>query len=354
MDLTKLDKWADLLLDTGKKNNLVNFRDSKISSVEIIAPSYESIFSKACNGSTFEVFDPKIDDYGEEEETPKKLLTKKEYFEKYEPKLKKLNQILVYNIDSNPISAIKNISKKAKSAIDETGVNIAYVAFGFIYWKEDNEKELNYRAPILLLPVSFSRKSSIDPFKISIIDDEVILNPTFAFKLNQEKGIHLPEYQDEPLKEYFIKIANIVKGLGWKVSSSCKIGTFSFQKINMYRDLKDNKEEIVKNNNVLALLGENVPSMNANVSNLNVEDVDLLDLHNVVDADSSQGKAIAYVKKGVSFVLQGPPGTGKSQTITNIIAECLNDGKKVLFVSEKLAALEVVYDKLEKAGLAEF
>ena len=81
---------------------------------------------------------------------------------------------------------------------------------------------------------------------------------------------------------------------------------------------------------------------------------DLTELHNVVDADSSQSEAIEMAKEGKSFVLQGPPGTGKSQTITNIIAECLSDGKTVLFVSEKLAALSVVYDKLKKAGLEEF
>ena len=80
----------------------------------------------------------------------------------------------------------------------------------------------------------------------------------------------------------------------------------------------------------------------------------LIELHSVVDADSSQIEAIEMAKTGKSFVLQGPPGTGKSQTITNIIAECLDDGKKVLFVSEKLAALNVVYDKLKQAGLAEF
>lgn len=80
----------------------------------------------------------------------------------------------------------------------------------------------------------------------------------------------------------------------------------------------------------------------------------LIELHSVVDADSSQIEAIEMAKSGKSFVLQGPPGTGKSQTITNIIAECLSDGKKVLFVSEKLAALNVVYDKLKQAGLAEF
>ena len=78
------------------------------------------------------------------------------------------------------------------------------------------------------------------------------------------------------------------------------------------------------------------------------------DTYQTRDADSSQQEAIAAAKRGVSFVLQGPPGTGKSQTIANIIAECLSDGKRVLFVSEKMAALKVVYDRLREDGVSEF
>jgi len=76
--------------------------------------------------------------------------------------------------------------------------------------------------------------------------------------------------------------------------------------------------------------------------------------HEVVDSDSSQEEAILLSKLGVSFVMQGPPGTGKSQTITNIIAEALADGKKVLFVSEKAAALQVVLKRLADVGLDDF
>ena len=118
----------------------------------------------------------------------------------------------------------------------------------------------------------------------------------------------------------------------------------------MYEDLKENAEQVLENENVRSLLGEATTHFEAQ----RVHGGDLLQLCNVVDADSSQAEAIALAKAGGSFVLQGPPGTGKSQTITNIIAECIGDGKTVLFVSEKLAALNVVYDKLKKAGLEEF
>jgi hypothetical protein len=71
----------------------------------------------------------------------------------------------------------------------------------------------------------------------------------------------------------------------------------------------------------------------------------------VIDADASQTKVIEEVRRGASLVVQGPPGTGKSQTITNLIAAAAHDGKLVLFVAEKMAALSVVHDRLVRAGL---
>ena len=75
--------------------------------------------------------------------------------------------------------------------------------------------------------------------------------------------------------------------------------------------------------------------------------------HHVVDADSSQALAIHDVSQGRNLVIQGPPGTGKSQTITNLIAEAISKGKRVLFVAEKMAALEVVKRNLDKVGLGD-
>jgi hypothetical protein len=62
---------------------------------------------------------------------------------------------------------------------------------------------------------------------------------------------------------------------------------------------------------------------------------------------------IEEVRAGRNLVVQGPPGTGKSQTIANIIAAAAHDGKRVLFVAEKMAALSVVHDRLRKVGLGD-
>lgn len=362
MDTAKLSKWADLLLDTGKRNNLINFKDSKTMTAEVISPDFSTFFSYIEHASDFEVYDPKLEDEeeyfdgldnGGEGQSVERQISKNEYLLAYKRKLKR-QQILIYNIGNKPINAVKNISKKAKTAIEETGVNIAYLAFGFIHWTESEDSQTTMKAPILLVPVSIENESSIEPYFIRIADDDIIVNPTFAFKLQNDHGIKLPELDDdENIEDYLQKIEAIVSKLKWTVSRECKIGIFSFQKINMYRDLKENADKIVKNEGVRVLLGDSVMQSDAD-SGEQVVVHDLLDLHNVVDADSSQAEAIKLAKEGKSFVLQGPPGTGKSQTITNIIAECLCDGKKVLFVSEKLAALSVVYDKLKKVGLEEF
>lgn len=383
MDIKKLDKWADLLLDTGKRNNLINFKDTRASTVEVLLPSSDVLFEKVDGTVSFEVFDPKIieDDDPEESSVSEQLQIetlgessemeqlqivapeesdasggKNAFLAQYSGKIKRQNQILLYNAATNPLTAVKKIDKKAREFIEETGVNVAYMAFGFIHWKESESSSYVFCAPILLVPIQLEQASAVEPYYIKLAEDDIIVNPTFSYKMDAEHGVKLPEYNDEGLTAYLEKVKRLVAKLQWTVTSECKIGIFSFLKINMYRDLKDNAKAILANHNVRQLLGEQTDTerlSGESESHGGVTDP-LIELHSVVDADSSQIEAIEMAKSGRSFVLQGPPGTGKSQTITNIIAECLSDGKKVLFVSEKLAALNVVYDKLKKAGLAEF
>lgn len=372
MDTRKLDKWADLLLDTGKRNNLINFKDTRASTVEVLLPSSDALFEKVDGATSFEVFDPKIieeDDDMEESAAPDQLRIKdpeeadastsngkSAFLAQFSGKIKRQNQVLLYNAATNPLTAVKNIDKKAREFIEETGVNVAYMAFGFIHWKESDSSSYVFRAPILLVPIQLEQASAVEPYFIKSAEDDIIVNPTFSYKMDAEHGVKLPEYNDEGLTAYLEKIKRLVAKRQWTVTSECKIGIFSFLKINMYRDLKDNAKAILANRNVRQLLGEQTGTEKQSEESESLGSVTdpLIELHSVVDADSSQIEAIEMAKSGKSFVLQGPPGTGKSQTITNIIAECLSDGKKVLFVSEKLAALNVVYDKLKQAGLAEF
>ena len=369
VETKKLDKWAELLLDTGKRNSQIKFNDRRALTAEVLFPSPDTLFRKLNDEATFEVYDPQIHDEDEmdisesegvsQTDAPKEgsILNKKEEFlSQYAPKIKRQNQILLYKSGLNPLNAVKKIDKKARESIEETGVNVAYMAFGFIHWKEKDSSESAFCAPVLLIPIKLEQTSAVEPYHVKSAEDDIIVNPAFSFKMEAEHGVKLPDYNDEGLMPYLEEVRRRVAKLQWKVTAECKIGIFSFLKINMYRDLKDNAKKILANQNVRILLGEpiDVEKMRGDEATVNSVCDPLIELHSVVDADSSQIEAIEMAKSGRSFVLQGPPGTGKSQTITNIIAECLSDGKKVLFVSEKLAALNVVYEKLKQANLADF
>ncbi|MBQ7652948.1 MAG: DUF4011 domain-containing protein [Clostridia bacterium] len=344
----KLKGWAEGLLDLTKNNNLINFKDTRSGTLDVIYPDFNTLFDKINSDATLEVYDPKFDDEDEDEPISDDV---ESVLRATAPRIKKNNQIIVYNAYTrNPIPILKQIKNKALTVMTETSVNITYVATAFILWKEPDEPDV-YKAPILLTPITILNNSALTPFYIETQQDETIVNPTFAYKLKAEHNIDLPDFGDETIDEYVTKVESIVKMLGWSVSRSIKISTFSFLKMNMYVDLKDNSEKILENKNVRALLGIADFEFDGETAK---KPLDLFQLHPIVDADSSQSRAMQMARDGVTFVLQGPPGTGKSQSITNIIAECLYAGKKVLFVSEKLAALNVVYEKLKQSDLADF
>lgn len=367
----RIDKWAEQLLDTGKRNNLVSFKDRKLS-IEILKPSAKEIFQafSSANPEPFEIFNPpqifdadnsnddsSVQNTCLDSKRNKRIYNKNDFLNKFSNEINS-SQVLAYSTFGNPVAAARKIMKTSNEIMKETGINVAYIAFGFIHWKDTNYADTVRYAPILLIPIQITNKSLTDPYIISVLDDEILINKTFSCKLNNEYGITLPEYGNETtLEEYFESVQNLVSKLGWEISKECKIGLFSFAKINMYMDLKNNKDKILNNLIVNKLLGGSSDSYDESGEDIDGSEVgkdSIIDLCNVVDADSSQIDAIEMTKSGKSFVLQGPPGTGKSQTITNIIAECLNDGKKVLFVSEKLAALRVVYNKMQQTGIADF
>ena len=321
MDTKKLNKWAELLLDTGKRNNLINFKDTKNTTVDILLPTIDVLFDKITGTTTFEVFDVQYTETDEENnvcnesvEEQKMLDKKTAYLSRYSAKIKKQKQMLLYNAATNPITVMKNIRKKSKLMVEETGVHVVYMAFGFICWKENNAPENVLRAPILLVPIQLEQVSAVAPFQIKANDDDTVINPTFAYKIEKDYGITLPDYDDEGICTYLGNIEKMVEKLQWTVSYDCKIGIFSFQKMNMYRDLKDNAVTILSNPIIRQLLGESDSQNNSKDSgdeNVYIQNP-LIELHCVVDADSSQIKAIEMAKSGKSFVLQGPPGTGKS------------------------------------------
>ncbi len=339
----KLSKVRERLLDLTKSNKLLNFKEQKYTTLKIEYPSIDGIFDVVLENTSG------LDVFNIEKVCKSKLgitdITKESY-ESVEPHIEgmyKSNSLVFYKYDNSVLSTLKNIKKKTDEYIEEKGVNILYLALGFLNYVEDN---ISYSAPLILIPVKIINKK-LDEYNISMLDEEAILNPTLRYMLEDQYKIKLRSLSEiETPSQYLEYVKSEVKDINWYVIPEAYLGLFSFNKINMYEDLKNNESYILKNPLITNLLSENkkeLPLLDSTP-----------DTYEVVDADSTQLEAIKAILRGESIVLEGPPGCGKSQTITNIISSLLMNGKKVLFVSEKQAALNVVYDKLKKTGLSEF
>lgn len=341
----RIEIWKKLLLDFGKRNRLINFLEGKRSNVRIATPSFDRLWELVVANEKEVVFPyakkVQVDDDGEEI---------------YETVIKG-------DIETNkPIGdlqkTLKALRYKANTSIEEQGINTLYLTFGMLKWKERDDSSQVFSSPVILVPVRLLIESITSPYRLVLHDDEIVINPTLSHKLDNDFGIIMPEFDsthDSPA-EYIEKLLHKVENKGWEVERSTHLTNLSFLKINMYKDLERNEEKINANPVIAALVGEQDPiQVPEELNNFDHDrQIRPIDTFQVVDADSSQQDAVLLSKKGASFVLQGPPGTGKSQTITNIIAEAIADGKKVLFVSEKMAALQVVYNRLASVGLADF
>jgi len=252
--------------------------------------------------------------------------------------------------------------RDAQLIMEEQGVNILYLALGRLKWFEAEKADTPRYAPLILVPVQLQRRSARDRFNLTWREEEVQENLSLSAKLKSEFGIDLPKFPAEEeldLAQYAAAVAKVVAGQPrWEVQrDAMTLGFFSFAKFLMYRDLDSRSwpdpAAFLNLPTLGGLLRDGFPAADRPFSE-NVHLDELIPagrLDHVVDADGSQTLAIEMVRRGRSVVIQGPPGTGKSQSITNLIATAALDGKKVLFVAEKLAALEVVKRRLESAGL---
>ena len=260
---------------------------------------------------------------------------------------------------------VKSLYRAAKTSIEENGASTLYLAVGFIKWFEKDKPDAFY-APIILIPVELIRKSILLGYAMRKRDEDSLINITILEKLRQDFDIDVSELLgDLPTDEHGIDVNEVMKlveahiaGMnGWKVIRSCVLGNFSFSQFVMWNDMHSHRETIAKNKVVDSLINGSLTWDARNLSAM--EDVNESEVLLPITADGSQLKAISAATptesyEGESFVLHGPPGTGKSQTITSIIANCLANGKTVLFAAEKKAALDVVYSRLDRIGIAPF
>ncbi|TNC81305.1 MAG: AAA family ATPase [Oleiphilus sp.] len=267
---------------------------------------------------------------------------------------------------------LRGIRSKAQTAIEETGANILYLAFGFLQWFERNDSEVERLAPLYLVPVRLE-KGFLDKergtysYTLQYTGEDIVTNLSLREKLKIDFGIALPELDEHTTPEqYFEDVQDrIVRNQpSWRVKRFCTLALLNFGKLLMYLDLDPARwpqgdKNIANHEIVKRFFATHAMTSEGGAGFSEEYEIDQLKgVHEqfplIDDADSSQHSALVDVIKGKNLVIEGPPGTGKSQTITNLIAAAILQGKRVLFVAEKMAALHVVKNRLDKAGLGDF
>lgn len=241
----------------------------------------------------------------------------------------------------------------------DSGINSCYISFGFLRWYDMDDSSVAVDSPLLLMPLKFNkeRTSKGPKYTISSISDGIEVNLTLKEKLKREFDIVLSDIKDdENPEEYILRIQHEISKLKpkWGVKRFVTVARLIYSKSVIFRDL--DSSSISKNNLLEKIFSGSEYSIDHNHEVYNIDELentkDIPEL--IYDADSSQMSSIIDALDGNSMVIQGPPGTGKSQTIANLIASSIERGKKVLFVAEKMAALEVVHSRLAKKNLDPF
>ena len=340
--------WQRRLLDLSQRNNLLNFRYRR-DCLHILSSDISAFCARLEGRDKYKL-------------NPPSMPIKDEVF--FGGNLKSLEELIAIEMKSGVIRCYSeqetlndiagNLIRKSRSAEEEAGANTLYLAFGFLKWKDKNDREDKY-APLALLPVNVRRSKTAGVWMEPGEGYEV--NTTLLEFLKQEFGIDVRGVEDKGLtpKEiiavFRAKTANMK---GWFVYEDIYLAQFTFARYAMWADVKTNISEYRKNPLIASLLSNTNKLSSNKLSGANEDNGDPCEIITPLPCDSTQYAAVAESAKGTTFVLHGPPGTGKSQTITNIIANAVYSGKRVLFVAEKQAALQVVKKRLSEIGIGEF
>ena len=362
----RVDRWTRKLLDLSLRNRLLNVRDTK-QVIPIISPNASLLEDKLAADQPLTL------------NALANLLNAKDLQEIREKGDGHLPDEIVQLIGKeleqkrlwSPLSDVelkrrlKTLYRQGKIDIEEGGVNTIFLSVGLLEWKVTERDEKSYFAPILMIPVELRQKSISEGISISRRDEETVINVTLLELLSHEFKLTIPGLDPLPTDESGVDVSKVlllfgqaVKDLkGWEVHGDVRLGLFSFGKFIMWNDLV-NRIDALKEHPLVNHLITGGGLFDDGIEVFPPEEIgSQLNLNNLfcpMSADSSQLTAVRYSELGKSFVLHGPPGTGKSQTITNIIAHNLALGRKVLFVSEKKAALDVVHRRLSQIGLRPF
>ncbi|MBV6782947.1 DUF3320 domain-containing protein [Xanthomonas campestris pv. trichodesmae] len=364
----RLLRWQRKLLDLSLRNNLLNFKAGK-KALKLEAPDPSTLEDLLASGQSLKLrprpdlmdgADPR--DQAIYEARERENVRRAHALEALQKR-----EVFVGVPETELDSRLVDLFRSARTTLQEGGANTLYLALGFLSWTREDRDGQRYRAPLVLVPVSLQRKSARSGFTLSLHDDEPRFNPTLIEMLRQDFELNLGAVEGElPRDDAGLDVTAVWKAVGhaikdikgWEVTEDVVLSMFSFAKYLMWKDLAEHSEQLRENPVVRHLLDTPRDAYPPGAPFPQVRELDQhFDPKQVfcpLPADSSQLSAVLAASQGKDFVLIGPPGTGKSQTIANLIAQSLAQGRRVLFVSEKIAALDVVYRRLREIGLGEF
>lgn len=368
----RLARWQRKLLDLSLRNNLLNFKSGK-KTLRLDAPEPSALEDALSEGA------------------PIRLVPRPELMEGSDPRNQALHEQrsredvrrehaldalarreVFVSVDAQELEVrLVDLYRSARTTLQEGGANTLFLALGFLNWTRDDKAGQVYKAPLILVPVSLQRKSARSGFTVSLHEDEPRFNPTLVEMLRQDFQLNLGVLDGAlprdgaglDVAQIWRTVSHAVRDIkGWEISDEVVLAPFSFAKYLMWVDLAQRTDQLRESPVVRHLIDTpREPYQSGAQFTLAFPLPGRLDADYAPEqtfcplpADSSQLSAVMAGAKGKDFVLIGPPGTGKSQTIANLIAQCLAEGKRVLFVSEKIAALDVVYRRLREVGLGEF
>lgn len=360
----RIKKWKDKLIDLSKRNRLLNFKTTRVTTVQVVNELPPEIFKKLVLEIKTMQFLPAPD----VKPLPEESASVPAEFNTYSSAAIKEHHSDTFLQTGLPADQLdKNLLKiysKASSVMEEQGYNVLFLTIGCLDWTDASDPQVVLKAPFILVPVELSRKSVKSPFKLDYTEEPPIINPALIQKLQNDFRITVNQLEEDfeelDVQKLFVDLQNLTGQFkDWRLTNEIYLSLFSFDKFLMYKDIEKHAAHLTNNPVIKSICGDQTsrqaPAQDFLCNNETLrKNLSPLKTFQVLDADSSQQIAILAAKNNCSFVIEGPPGTGKSQTISNIISESLAAGKKVLFVSEKMAALEVVKSRLEKSGLGDF
>lgn len=364
----RLEVWKRNLLDLTLRNRLLNFKDSK-STIAIECPDAALLEDKLSGGDRFKLLGrANVLDGSDGRDTA--LLAQRLQDDARKDFISDAmvrGELHTAVPEAELEGRLTDLYRATRLAFEEGGANILYLCLGFLKWTPQDGAG-PYRAPLILIPVQLERKSVRSGFRLALHEDEARFNPTLLQMLKQDFDLSMPELEGELSEDAAgVDVAGVWKTLrrhiksikGWEVTEQIVLATLSFTKYLMWKDLVDRSEILKRNPVVRHLIDTPTHTYNSSGAAFVAENtidqvIDPAELFVPLSADSSQIAAVLAAQRGGDFVLFGPPGTGKSQTIANMITNCLAHQKTVLFVSQKTAALEVVRQRMHAIGLGNY